>query len=147
MCLDLIRPENEGSIMQPKWHSLYSLVVALVIILSPAIVNAALVTETYELDNVVTSGGGGHITGQFTWIYDESGDFENGTGEFTSLNVFNVYFLEDVTSTIEPGQIEINLAGNFDDQGLDVALVLLEDFSLNTSAPLNLDPLDRASAH
>ena len=120
------------------WCFLYNLVVAVVINFSPAIVNADLVT--FELDNVFTDRGG-QMTGQFTWTYTPA-DFENGIGEFTSLDVpHTAHGLDDLNITIETTQIEITLDGSFHDDGVDVALVLLGPFSPNGPASLDLDPM------
>lgn len=109
------------------------------IALCPAVSNAAVMT--FGLDNVFTDRGG-QMTGQFTWTYT-TGDFENGIGEFTSLDVpHTTHGLEDLIITIELSQIEFSLDGSFHDDGVDVTLVLLEDFSLTGPAALNLDPLE-----
>jgi len=119
--------------------SFYILVTAVLIAFSPAIVNADLVT--FELNNVYTDRGG-QMTGRFTWAYTV-GDFENGVGEFTSLDVpHTAHGLDDLIITIETKQIEVTLDGSFHDDGVDVSLVLLEPFSLAGPAALNLDPTE-----
>jgi hypothetical protein len=128
-----------NKVMHRKKCSMYILVAVVVIALSPAIVNADLVT--FELDNIFTDRGG-QMTGQFTWTY-MSGDFENGIGEFTWLDVpHTAHGLDDLNITIETTQIEITLDGSFHDDGVDVALVLLEPFSLSGPASLDLDPME-----
>lgn len=90
-----------------------------------------------ELDNVSTDRGG-QMTGQFTWTFD-TGDFENGVGLFTSLDVpHTAHGLEDLVITIETNQIEVSLDGSFHDDGVDVTLVLLESFSTTGSVAMNL---------
>ncbi len=80
------------------------------------------------------------MTGQFTWTYTP-GDFENGIGEFTTLDVpHTAHGLHDLNITLETTQIEITLDGNYHDDGVDIALVLLEPFSTNGPAFLDLDP-------
>ncbi len=111
--------------------------IALFILSGAAISKADLVV--FELDNVFTDRGG-QMTGLFTWTYP-SGDFENGVGEFTSLNVPHTsHGLEDLITTIETTQIEISLDGSFHDDGVDVTLSLLQPFSPLGSAAIDLDP-------
>lgn len=94
---------------------------------------------TFTLDNVFTDRGG-HMTGEFNWSYN-SGDFANGVGEFTSLDVPHTnHGLEDLIVTIETTQIEITLDGSFHDDGVDVSLKLLEPFSPFSSASIDLAP-------
>ena len=62
---------------------LFSLLATVLVILNSTIVHGAI--ATFTLDNVMTDRGS-QLTGEFTWIYAE-GDFENGVGQFTSLDV------------------------------------------------------------
>jgi len=118
----------------PKTASLLGMIA-----LASATSQAAVMT--FALDNVFTDRGG-QMTGQFTWTY-MTGDFENGIGEFTSLDVpHTTHGLEDLIITIEPSQIEFSLDGSFHDDGVDITLVLLEDFFLTGSAALNLEHLE-----
>ena len=89
--------------------------------------NAHADVVIYKLDNVILAGGG-QITGTFSWTYD-AGDFENGVGGFTALEIpvlpgGALPPLEDpgMVLTIENNQIEISLDGNFHDYGLDIKL-------------------------
>lgn len=102
-----------------------------------SVVSADVVT--FSLNNVLTDRGG-LMRGEFTWTYD-AGDFENGIGQFVSLDVpHTAHGLEDLIITIETGQIEISLDGSFHDDGVDVMLSLLEPFSPLASVAINLDP-------
>ncbi|XAM00792.1 PEP-CTERM sorting domain-containing protein [Phycisphaeraceae bacterium D3-23] len=94
---------------------------------------------TFELDNVFTDRGG-QMTGEFTWTYTP-GDFENGVGVFTALDVpHTAHGLEDLVVTIETSQIEVSLDGSFHDDGVDVTLVLQQPFSPDAPAALDLTP-------
>lgn len=96
---------------------------------------------TFELDNVFYDSGH-QMTGQFDWTFTP-GDFEDGLGVFTSLDVpRTAHGLPDLIITIEPSMIEISLAGSFHDDGVDVSLVLVEPFSPSGPAALNLDPAE-----
>ncbi len=96
---------------------------------------------TFELDNVYTDRGG-LMTGQFTWTF-EPGDFENGVGLFASLDVPHTsHGLEDLVITIETTQIEVSLDGSFHDDGVDITLVLVQPFSPDAPAALDLTPTE-----
>ena len=68
--------------------------------------------------------------GTVTWTYD-AGDFENGTGVMTNLDI--PWWLEGtdptLSSTIEPEQIEITMDGNYHDYGVDIQLKFLAGFA------------------
>lgn len=96
---------------------------------------------TFQLTNVYTDRGG-QLTGQFTWAFN-SGDFENGVGTFTSLDVPHTsHGIEDLIITIEPDQIEISLDGSYHDDGVDITLVLQQPFSVGAPAALDLTPTE-----
>lgn len=101
--------------------------------------HAAADEVTYFLDHVITDRGD-PMTGTFTWTYD-AGDFENGTGTFTELNIpYTFHGLGDLIITAEISQIEFTLSGNFHDDGVDVFLVLTGPLLPHASVPLDLDP-------
>lgn len=77
------------------------------------------------------------MTGTFEWAYTP-GDFENGTGTFTSLHIpGHGNDINQLTVTIEPSQIEFSLSANLHDHGVDVSVKLLQPFSLGQSAMVN----------
>lgn len=98
--------------------------------------SAKAVTVNFNLDNIFYDTGN-QLNGEFAWTYSE-GDFENGTGVFTSLDNFGIFTLSDLNTTIEPNTIEITLAGSFHDQGIDISLFLVNPFSPNSSVLLDL---------
>lgn len=94
-------------------------------------------TVCYTLDHVLLDDGT-QITGFFSWIYSP-GDFENGVGQFHSLDIpHSTHNQDNLTTTIEPAQIEITFDGNVHDDGVDIKLVLLEPLSLTTSSMINV---------
>ena len=95
-------------------------------------------TANYILDNVILDDNT-QMTGTFTWTYD-AGDFENGVGQFTSLNIPHTsHDHTDLNISIDIGKtIEITLIGNFHDDGVDISLVLLQALTPTTSSPLDL---------
>ncbi len=101
-------------------------------------------TVTYDLDNVWLDPDVSHpwepsqqMTGTFVWTYD-IGDFENGTGQFTVLNIpwYNPG-LADLNTTIDLTSIEITLVGNYHDRGIDITLFLLTPLSPNQSSTID----------
>ena len=103
--------------------------------------NANANSVTYTLDNVVLAGcapgdcswpPGDVITGTFIWSFI-TGDFEGGSGVFTSLVIpapldsWEPYV--QLITQIQPNQIELTGNGNFHDVGLDIAIVFLQDLS------------------
>jgi hypothetical protein len=86
---------------------------------------AAIVSYTLEDVFLVD---GTQMTGAFDWTYT-IGDFEGGSGKFTALDIpwrpngaAPPLEQEGMVLTIENGQIEISLDGNFHDYGLDISL-------------------------
>jgi len=79
------------------------------------------------------------MTGTFSWTFD-TGDFENGAGRFTSLEIPHTsHDHYDLNATIDVGQsIEITLPVNTHDDGVDITLVLLQALTPTTSSPINL---------
>ncbi|MGB7326139.1 MAG: hypothetical protein WBD31_14800 [Rubripirellula sp.] len=103
------------------------------------VANADVVT--FGLESVYTNRGG-NMTGQFTWTY-VPGDFEDGHGEFISLDVpHTLHGLEDLIITIETNQIEFSLDGSFHDDGVDITLSLVEPFSPTAPVALDLAPAE-----
>lgn len=101
-------------------------------------------TAIFTLDNVILAGGG-QITGTFSWTYD-AGDFENGVGEFTELEIpllpgGTLPPLEEpgMILTIENNQIEISLDGNFHDYGLDIKIKFEQPLSLTQASLIDLN--------
>jgi len=103
-----------------------------------AVFNAHADTVNYFLDNVILDDNE-QMTGTFSWTYD-AGDFENGVGQFTSLVIPHTsHDHTDLKISIDIGKtIEITLIGNFDDDGVDISLVLSQALTPTTSSPLDL---------
>ncbi len=80
----------------------------------------------YRLENVHLKASS-MMSGTFTWTYDV-GDFENGVGEFISLDIpWTAHDHTDLNVSFDiGGSIEITLEGNFHDDGVDVKLVLAQ---------------------
>jgi hypothetical protein len=100
--------------------------------------NAHADTVSYTLENVILDDHT-QMTGAFTWTYD-AGDFENGVGQFTSLEIPHTsHNHTDLTITIEIGQsIETSLPINTHDDGVDIFLVFSQPLTPTTSSPINL---------
>ena len=109
--------------------------------------NAHAATVTYTLDNVVLAGcdssdttncngnipPGQTITGTFIFTYS-IGDFENGTGVFTALEIPNSNPLHEFTELnlqVQADGIEITSTGNFHDEGLDITMKFVGGTLLN----------------
>ena len=92
----------------------------------------------YELDNVFLSAGT-YMTGIFSWTYTP-GDFENGSGEFISLDIpSTAHDQTDLNITFDIGSsIEFSLAGNYDSDGVEVQLFLQQTLSPTNGSPLDL---------
>jgi len=105
------------------------------VFMSVATVQAA--TVNYQLENVFLDDGQ-QMTGIFAWTYNV-GDFENGVGQFSSLDIpHTLHDQTDLIATIEIGQIEITFDGNVHDDGVDITLVLLQDFTPTTQSSIDL---------
>jgi len=93
-------------------------------------------TVYYSLENVILEDGE-QMTGLFSWTY-EIGDFENGDGEFITLDIprHNENDL-GISFNIE-SSIEIGLTNNLDSDGVDITLVLDQPLTPTTSSLLTL---------
>ena len=102
-----------------------------------AVFNAHADTVNYMLDNVILDDQT-QMTGTFSWTYD-AGDFENGVGEFTLLEIPHTsHDHTDLNASIDIGKsIEITLAGSTHDDGVDITLVLSQALTPTTSALLD----------
>ena len=100
--------------------------------------NAHAATVNYTLENVILDDNT-QMTGTFSWTFD-IGDFENGVGQFTFLEVPHTsHDHTDLNATIDVGQsIEITLPGSTHDDGIDITLVLLQALTPTTSSSINL---------
>lgn len=94
----------------------------------------------YTLENVVLEEAGAQMFGTFTWDY-EIGDFENGVGEFTFLEIpFTYHDHTDLEAEFDVGNsVEITYPGNVHDDGVDITLFLLEPLTPTTAATIDLD--------
>ncbi|MEN8255276.1 MAG: hypothetical protein ABFR33_07380 [Verrucomicrobiota bacterium] len=99
--------------------------------------NAHAETVYYSLDNVILDDGT-QMAGLFSWIYD-IGDFENGVGQFVSLEIpWTTHDESDLSAIIDVTEsIEIVLTNNVHDDGVDIMLVLEQPLTPNTSSLIN----------
>lgn len=92
---------------------------------APAVHSAV---TTFELNHVLAPNGDA-VTGSFDWTFTP-GDFENGSGQFSSLDIPGYGSgLFGLVVTIDLTTIEFSLAGNFHSQQVDVNLRLLSPLS------------------
>ena len=115
-----------------------SLVILNCIILAAS--HAHAVTMDFTLNNVKLEDGT-QLLGTFAWTYDV-GQFESGAGAFTFLDIpWSTHGHLSTNATIDVGEsIEITLAGNFHDDGVDIALILAQPLTPTTSSLLVLGP-------
>jgi len=101
-----------------------------------AAISVAADTVIYTLDNVILDDDT-QMTGTFSWTYD-IGDFENGVGQFTSLDVPHTsHDHTDLDASFDiTKSIEITLPGSFHDDGVDITLLLEIALTATTSAPI-----------
>ncbi|MGK0189847.1 MAG: hypothetical protein ACI9R3_005665 [Verrucomicrobiales bacterium] len=102
--------------------------------------DARAATVFYTLENV-TLVGNTPMKGTFSWNYDV-GDFENGVGQFTFLEIpWTSHDHTDLEASFDIGSsIEITLEGNVHDDGVDITLVLAKPLTPTTSSLLVLGP-------
>ena len=95
-------------------------------------------TVFYTLQNVTLTGNKS-MSGTFSWTYDV-GDFENGVGQFTYLDIpWTSHDHTDLKASFDIGKsIEITLEGSVHDDGVDITLVLAQPLSPTTSSLLAL---------
>ena len=110
------------------------------ILLALCFLRAHADTVYYTLGNVVLEEGP-QMTGIFSWTYTP-GDFENGAGQFISLDIpYTAHDHTDLDANIDATQsIEITLADSVHDDGVDITLVLAAPLTPTNSAPLVLGP-------
>lgn len=94
----------------------------------------------YTLENVILDDGNAQMFGDFTWTYDV-GDFENGVGQFTFLDIpFTAHDHTDLDWAFDIGNsIEITLAGSVHDDGVDITLFLTQPLTPTTGTTIDLD--------
>ena len=110
-----------------------------VIVAATAAATAAMADEvTYTLENVVLQEGS-QMFGTFSWTYTP-GDFENGTGVFSFLDIpYTAHDHTDLLATIDVGSsIEIVLEGDVDDDGVDITLFLEHPLTPDSGASIDL---------
>lgn len=100
--------------------------------------NGRAETVYYSLDNVILDDGT-QMTGIFSWIYD-IGDFENGVGQFASLDIpWTSHDESDLAATFDiGGSVEITLTNNLHDDGVDITLFLLQSLTPTTPSAIDL---------
>ena len=123
--------------MKPNLKSVIFTSLYLLVLMAAPVLGADAV---YTLDNVRMAGNGNLMTGTFVWTYDE-GDFENGTGQFTDLDIpYTAHDQTDLVITIEvDGSIEFTLDGNFHDDGVDIMLRFEGELTPTTGVPVDLE--------
>ncbi len=94
---------------------------------------------TYTLEDLILDDNSAQMFGTFTWTY-EVGDFENGVGEFSFLDIpFTVHDHTDLDATFDvDNSIEITLEGSVHDDGVDITLFLLQPLTPTTSSAIDL---------
>ncbi len=111
-----------------------ALITTLTAIAAPT--QAEINTIQFDLENVWLKPDISHprdpaqpMTGSFEWTYTV-GDFENGTGEFKTLDTpwYNPGIAE-LKITFDLKSIEFSLIGNYHDRGVDITLFLDDPFS------------------
>ncbi len=113
----------------------HGLLAAMLLAVLPAVAPAA--TVDFFFDDLVV-GNGQPMTGRFSWTYTP-GDFENGSGQFTELNIPGYGSdLSGLAITIAVEGIEFSLTTSFHDKELDINLRLLSPLSPDASAPVDL---------
>jgi hypothetical protein len=92
----------------------------------------------YTLDNVRLADNT-QMTGMFSWTYNPK-DFENGTGQFLSLDIpYTTHSHTNLNTTFDiKKSIEITLEGSVHDDGVDISLVLTQALTSTSSSLLNL---------
>ncbi len=95
-------------------------------------------TLSYTLDNVILDDGT-QMTGTFSWTY-AAGDFENGAGQFTELDIpWTTHNQDDLDAAFDiGGSIEITLEGSVHDDGVDITLFLEQSLTPTTGTPIDL---------
>jgi len=109
-------------------------------LLAMAVSPAQAAVARYTLENVILDDQNAQMTGTFSWTYDV-GDFQNGVGQFTALDVpFTVHDETDLDVVFDVGNsIEIVLPGSVHDDGVDITLFLAEPLTPTTGAAIDLD--------
>ena len=100
--------------------------------------SAHAATVHYTLENIILEDGT-QMTGTFSWSY-ETDDFENGIGQFTSLDIpHTTHDHETLTVSFDIGKsIEITLPGDIHDAGVDINLVLIQALMPTSSSQIDL---------
>ncbi len=113
------------------------LTIASLVIMAATQAQAAVVT--YSLNNVILDDGNLPMTGEFTWTYT-NGDFENGVGQFTSLDIpYTAHDQTDLNIVFDIGKsIEFTLPGNLHDDGVDITLFLVQPLTPTTPSAIDL---------
>jgi hypothetical protein len=104
-------------------------------------------TAEYELSNVWLLPDVTHpwddarpMAGTFIWTFDV-GDFENGEGVFTSLDIpwWSENTDPELEANIEVESLEITMVGNYHDYGVDVTLQFETPFNAESGSPINYE--------
>lgn len=107
---------------------------------------AQTTTVTYDLDDVWLLPDISHpgaparlMTGSFTWTFSPD-DFENGSGQFLAVDIpWYGTDLQGLDVTFNVDSIELTLAANLHDHGLDITIRFLQD--LSPAAAAAIDPI------
>jgi hypothetical protein len=97
------------------------------------------ITVNYTLENVILDDNNAQMFGDFSWIFD-SGDFENGVGQFSYLDIpFTAHDHTDLDAIFDVGNsIEITFPGSVHDDGVDITLFLSQPLTPTTGSSINL---------
>ena len=102
-------------------------------------------TISFDLENVwldpdesIYSSTPHQLGGSFDWTYTP-GDFENGVGHFTSMDIpWTPEGLSTLEATIEPQSIEIVYPGSFHNKGVDISIKFVEPFTETSGASIDI---------
>ena len=126
-----------------RLHSVF--IASALLLASSALLRAD--TVTYELQDVWLLPDVTHpwndsqpMHGVLVWAYD-AGDFENGSGEFVSLDLpwWSEESDPELQATIETESLEITMVGNYHDYGVDVTLQFVLPITSENGSVINIE--------
>jgi len=80
------------------------------------------------------------MAGVFVWTFN-TGDFENGSGEFSSLDLpwWSEESDPELQASIETESLEITMVGNYHDYGVDVTLQFVSSLTPENGTLINVE--------
>ena len=129
----------------PSSHFRRPLLAALLLGLCSPLLAAQTQQITYHLDDVWLKPDISHpreaalqMTGTFVWSYT-AGQFESGSGKFTSLSIpwWGTRTTPTVKIVFDPKAIEFSMVGNYHGLGLDVKMALAPKLSPKDPSPID----------